>query len=1060
MSINYENICKTNKEAYGTGKGLSYLDKLYKDKTHFVYELLQNAEDAEATRVKFVIQNNRLQFFHDGRCFNEKDVIAICNVGEGTKANDSSKIGKFGIGFKSVYSYTDAPEIHSDTEHFKINNYVFPVKLNSKLSDKNYPTIFVLKFSGKEAECLEKKESLIHFFENFSARDILFLNNIKSITVETELTDTILIKKAILETKNDNNIRQSNISLTYSRGQKCISEDHYILFTLEDCDQSATRVSIAYLIDDSGSPIAVRQSPFYAYFPTSIESDLSFLVNAPFETTPARDNLKTCSENDFLFAAIATLVLKSLDIIRSNHTLEVFSCMPIKHNHIYKNGTDIIYNQVKNYFNTRPVWPTNDGLFYSIQHVVFPSDDTFYNLLSTNQLRQLNKNQFIHWISKDIKNIKFKPLKEFLIGELKISQFTPEDFAAHYDSRIFKNCLPNWFVDFYKWLNTKNNLWKKSSEKHSSLQSPNQFSASFRHKEIILLNDGTLCTPFKDDDTTPNAFTPDNTENFLKLFQDLNFNLISDFIMKDALACQFIRSLGLPCPNLVDLMIQRILPKYHDKNVSEKDYQRDIKILREIMTDCAQNDKTRLIEFIRSENIPFVRAINNRNQIAYKCPKDVYLPSNGIKMYFQDTPNIWYLRSDDFKPDVFNNDRFWETFGVAQMVKCQCTSVNIDDKNYKSFVDYRESSNYPSTVMLFSLDNYEEVLKKVQDPRVDAKERKHLSISLWSALRANLNAIYNYYTIELPLSSTIESAFTIHGIYYWYYRKWKDKPCKSPMYNALMQTPWLPTTSGAFKRPSEVIVSELDKNLGATEPNSSRLINELGIRKTDVVHEIQAAFCHNGSNVPTELIELLIQAGTTEDGKIRMQQLTRELKQSEAVDLPTSHVPNPERRERKLQQAYQDASDIERIESVRSVRVHNSDIKRRARAKLRKYYTTKDTMYCQICRKRMPFNLPNDQGPYFEAVEILPKLKKENQEVYLALCPVCSAKYQIFMKNDDEKCHQFQNRICTMPTPLQDVRMNVTLGDEQTEIFFTETHFFDIQKILKKERDASASDAQ
>lgn len=1051
MSINYENICKTNKEAYGTGKGLSYLDKLYKDKTHFVYELLQNAEDAEATRVKFVIQNNRLQFFHDGRCFNEKDVIAICNVGEGTKANDSSKIGKFGIGFKSVYSYTDAPEIHSGTEHFKINNYVFPVKLNSKLSDKNYPTIFVLKFSGNEAECLEKKENLIHFFEDFSARDILFLNNIKSITVETELTDTILIKKAILETKNDNNIRQSNISLTYSRVQKCISEEHYILFTLEDCDQSATRVSIAYLIDDSGSPIAVRQSPFYAYFPTSIESDLSFLVNAPFETTPARDNLKTCSKNDLLFEDIATLVLKSLDIIRSNHTLEVFSCMPIQHNHIYKNGTDIIYNQVKNYFNTRHVWPTNDGLFCPIQHVVFPSDDTFYNLLSTNQLRQLNKNQFIHWISKDIKNIKFKPLKEFLIEELKISQFTPEDFAAHYDSRIFKNCLSNWFVDFYKWLNTQNNLWEKSSEKHSSLQSPNQFSASFRHKEIILLTDGTLCTPFKDDDTTPNAFTSDNTKSFLEIFQNQNFNLISESIMKDTLACQFIRSLGLPDPNLVDLMIQRILPKYHDKNVSKEIYHRDIGLLRRIMTDFGSDDKNRLIEYIRSESLPFVRAENLQGEVSFKSPNEVYIPAERLKIYFKDSLNTWFLSSDDYTQEDYKFNSFWDIFGVSRIVKYQ-HSINSDQKTIKQYVDKPENSNYLTHVVQFELIHYSNALSIIKNNHIDFSDRKEVSVSLWQALRSNLNNV-NPYDID-------GNKFSIHGQYFWFFRKWKTKYCGSKMYNDLMETPWLPTTNGEFKRPSEVYISDLDPTLEATESNSNRLIEELGIRKTDVVHEIQALFNNNGSNVSTEMIVFLIQAGTTEDGQIRMQQWMREIKQSEAVDLPTAHVPNPERRERKLQQAYQDASDIERIESVRSVRVHNSDIKRLARAELRKYYTTKDTMICQICRKRMPFNLPNDQGPYFEAVEILPKLKKESSAVYLALCPVCSAKYQIFMKDDAEKCRQFQNRICTRPTPSQNVKMNVTLGDEQTEIFFTEKHFFDIQKILKEERDASASDAQ
>lgn len=40
---------------------------------------------------------------HNGKPFNEKDVEGICDVGNGTKANDSKKIGYKGIGFKSVF---------------------------------------------------------------------------------------------------------------------------------------------------------------------------------------------------------------------------------------------------------------------------------------------------------------------------------------------------------------------------------------------------------------------------------------------------------------------------------------------------------------------------------------------------------------------------------------------------------------------------------------------------------------------------------------------------------------------------------------------------------------------------------------------------------------------------------------------------------------------------------------------------------------------------------------------------------------------------------------------
>ncbi|MCH7831938.1 MAG: hypothetical protein IIC55_03605 [Proteobacteria bacterium] len=35
-------------------------------------------------------------------------------------------IGRFGIGFKSVYAFTDCPEIHSGDEHFAIESFVWP----------------------------------------------------------------------------------------------------------------------------------------------------------------------------------------------------------------------------------------------------------------------------------------------------------------------------------------------------------------------------------------------------------------------------------------------------------------------------------------------------------------------------------------------------------------------------------------------------------------------------------------------------------------------------------------------------------------------------------------------------------------------------------------------------------------------------------------------------------------------------------------------------------------------------------------------------------------------
>ena len=107
MPSDYDKIRDDNIREYGQGtRHLSFLGRLYTDRTHFIFELLQNAEDAGASKVLFQLAEDRLEVLHDGRLFNEQDVRGICGVGEGTKTEDLTQIGKFGIGFKSVYAYT------------------------------------------------------------------------------------------------------------------------------------------------------------------------------------------------------------------------------------------------------------------------------------------------------------------------------------------------------------------------------------------------------------------------------------------------------------------------------------------------------------------------------------------------------------------------------------------------------------------------------------------------------------------------------------------------------------------------------------------------------------------------------------------------------------------------------------------------------------------------------------------------------------------------------------------------------------------------------------------
>ena len=96
-------------------------------------ELLQNADDAQATEICFIkdpryhpservfadswkrLQGPALCVFNN-KPFTEADIAGIQNLGEGSKGDDPNKTGQYGVGFNAVYHLTDAPSFASRGE--------------------------------------------------------------------------------------------------------------------------------------------------------------------------------------------------------------------------------------------------------------------------------------------------------------------------------------------------------------------------------------------------------------------------------------------------------------------------------------------------------------------------------------------------------------------------------------------------------------------------------------------------------------------------------------------------------------------------------------------------------------------------------------------------------------------------------------------------------------------------------------------------------------------------------------------------------------------------------
>ena len=515
-----------NKKSY-RGVWGSIIDK-YPESAHFVYELLQNADDAEASEVYIILKRDQLLFKHNGKKHFDitsedavpvGDINSITGIGDSSKTDIQNKIGKFGVGFKAVFQYTDTPEIYDDVFKFKIENYIIPTLIPYDHPErKEGETLFVIPFKNKDKSYQDIARRL-----DTLQNPILFLRHLQRIIWrvdrdkykrgnETEYSKEVL---ETIEYKGDGikleryrlyeNTMNSEIFLFT---QNVIITDEYGL-------QSMHAINVGYYYDTKDKKlITEKKQNIFCFFPTKESFQTCFISHAPFLLTDNRQNLKPDEYlNKFLVKKLAKLAAKAVLFLRD---------YGIEHGQflINENLTEIIPKYATFYWNDldqlfedpirsafedivtdERIFLSRNGKYISIKEAFIGTPRELVDLLSQEQLSFLLKDEYDEDELFEIDKVDFLKWElaqnmnkqdNGFYREIRDREFTSEDFASSITEEFMNKQEMRWVTKMYTFLRTAApKLWKLTERD----KKPHPNALPFRKAPIIKTQKGEWVAP-------------------------------------------------------------------------------------------------------------------------------------------------------------------------------------------------------------------------------------------------------------------------------------------------------------------------------------------------------------------------------------------------------------------------------------------------------------------------------------------------------------------------------------------------------------------------------------
>jgi len=789
MPADYRRIREENIARYGWDTAvLDLLGQLYSERTHFIFELIQNAEDAAATELAFELFGDRLELRHDGRPFTETDVRGVCGVGQSGKSDDLTSIGQFGIGFKSVYAYTRTPRIHSGDEHFRIENFVRPAA-EPPVAQAPGETLFVFPFDhdGVPAEVATREIGAA--LGALQPRILLFLRNIVRLRTGGPGAERSVSERSVAEGSEGSVAERAGASrrVTVSRNGR---REEWLAWQRPVEDHPGQRVEVAFRLE-GGQVSAVGSSPLTVFFPTEKETFLGFLIQGPYRTTPARDNIPgEDPSNQALVRQTAALLADVLPDLRDEGllTADALQALPLDAAR-FPAGSMFrpLFDAAGDALTAEPLIPAAGGGYAVAVDLLLASSPEVLGLLDPGQLGALcGAGRPVWFADAAISERRTPMLWQYLRDEIGLDEVTPEAVVTRVTREFLTEQDDWWIARFYGFLAGHPSLWPTAGA-----------------KPVIRLEDGRQVAAL-DGQGRPAVYLPGPVPSSLPT--------VKRAVADSPAAQPFLAALQLTRPDVVAEVLQIVLPRYRGLDLAaldEAEHVADLERVARALDEAAAGRRAELLESVQAT--PFLIGENAATgEQALRPPPLLYQRAKDLEAYFEGNPDAWFAR-DGYGPWLVQ----LRAMGVRQAVEVRARTPNA--AGYVTItVDFGRNER--------GLDGFDPGAEVDGLDFALAHPSHTRSEYVWNVLLAPNRRLVAGVVERSVLTSFSDSSL---------------EETRSGMGQAAAHAAWLPGRDGAFYRPGELSLDDLPPTytrdeglaqaLGMLRPVVSEAARQLGV---------------------------------------------------------------------------------------------------------------------------------------------------------------------------------------------------------------------------------------